>query len=199
MDAIIRRLLTLCLLLLIAAVGGYLFGYSAHKAEQQETHTHTDVEVVERDSTICNPVKEDSTVVGTILVPVVGSGHTPSTPGIIPTGNTQYVHDTVTEHDTVYAAIPMSAFHFTDPLADVWCTGFNIRMDSIRVKQRDIYITQTTTVRAREYHNTIGVEAGLQDFSLLYIRDIGRVSLGLSAGYTYERQATARGFVGWRF
>lgn len=194
----VRIIIVSAVMLLLASLLGFIVGWTVRDRELQND-THTDVEVVERDSTICNPVKEDSTVVGTILVPVVGAGHTPSTPGIIPTGNTQYIHDTVTEHDTVYAAIPMSAFHFTDPLADVWCTGFNIRMDSIRVKQRDIYITQTTTVRAREYHNTLGVMMGFDDVSLLYTRRFGRVSVGFSGGYTYRREPVVRGFVGWNF
>lgn len=183
MEAIIRRLLTLGIMLLMAAVIGYLLGYSVHKAEQQpETHSETQTNIIERDSIIYHFHHKDSTIIDWHLEPIEH-------------------FDTITEHDTAYILIPISSYHFSDPLADVWCSGYDVTLDSLRVKMQETVVTTTETVTLHEqrYRNFIGAEVGLTDASLLYVRNVGRLSLGLSAGYTYDRQATARGIIGLNF
>ena len=163
----------------VALLLGYIAGYGAATREMQpETHTDTVVRV----DTVWRAMPPD------VITQVQW--------------RTRYVHDTavVTERDSVFVVLPYEQHRLTmrDTL-DLWYSGVDARVDSLRVYLRTTSVTTATTLNATPRRNTIGVEAGLQDASLLYIRDIGRVSLGLSAGYTYERQATARGFVGWRF
>ena len=170
-------------MLLMASIGGYLLGYSVRKAEQQpETHSETHTNIIERDSVVYNFIKKDSTIVDWHLKPIEH-------------------FDTVTQHDTTYIVVPIYHYHFAEALGDVWCSGYDVTLDSLRVKMKETVITttQTVTLHEQRYRNFIGAEVGLTDASLLYIRNIGRLSLGLSAGYTYDRQATARGIIGLNF
>lgn len=175
----VKRLTIVCVLVAITALVSYLLGYSAHKAEQQQV-THTDTVVCV--DTVWRILPPDT------ITQVQWCTH--------------HVHDTaiVTMHDSVFVVLPYEQhlLMLRDTL-DLWYSGVDARVDSLRVYLRTTSVTTTTTLNAMPRRNTIGVEAGLQDFSLLYIRDIGRVSLGFSAGYTYDRQATARGIIGWRF
>lgn len=179
MKETLRYIALVLVLLAVAALLGYVSGYNSHEKEISEEIT-THVTIIERDSVVYNFIKKDSTVVDWHLKPI------------------EYFHfDTI--HDTAYIMIPISAYHFSNGLADVWCKGYDVTLDSLCVHLTETTITETVTVKEPTYRNMIGVEAGLQDISLLYIRDIGRLSLGFSAGYTYDRQATARGFLGWNF
>ena len=183
MESIIRRLLALGVALLMAAIGGYLFGYSVCNAEQQpDTHTETHTNIIERDSVVYNFIKKDSTIIDWHLRPIEH-------------------FDTITQHDTAYILIPISSYHFSDPLADVWCKGYDVTLDSLRVTMKETVITTTETVTLHDqrYKNFIGAEVGMTDASILYMRNMGRLSLGLAAGYTYDRQATARGVIGLNF
>ena len=174
------RYIALALVLLaVAALLGYVAGYNSHEKEiSEETETH--VTIIERDSVVYNLIKIDSTIVDWHLTPIEH-------------------FDTITQHDTTYIAIPISSFHFTDPMADVWCKGYDVTLDSLRVHLKETVIDNTVTIREPSYRNTIGVEAGLYDASIIYIRSVGRLSLGISAGYSYNRQATARGIIGYNF
>ena len=183
MEAIIRRLLTLALVLLMAAIGGYLLGYSVCSKEQQpETHTDTQTNVIHRDTIIYDITVKDSTIVDWHLKPIEH-------------------FDTVTQHDTTFIIVPIYHYHFAEALGDVWCSGYDVTLDSLRVKMKETVITttQTVTLHEQRYRNFIGAEVGFNDASILYIRNVGRMSLGLSAGYTYDRQATARGIIGLNF
>lgn len=170
-------------MLLMAAVIGYILGYSVHKAEQQpETHSETHINIIERDSIIYHFHHKDSTIIDWHLEPVE-----------------HFTFDTI--HDTAYIVIPISSYHFSDPLADVWCSGYDVTLDSLRVTMKETVVTttETVTIQKDRYKNFIGADVGFYDASLLYMRSFGRLSLGLSAGYTYDRQATARGIIGLNF
>jgi len=106
--------------------------------------------------------------------------------------------DTVRDTVTVMVPITQKLYSFEDN-ANLWISGFNVTIDSSVFYKH--YETQyiDRTIREKRYNNTIGVIGGVSDVSLMYVRDIGRVSVGLSAGYTFKGEAMARGFVGWKF
>lgn len=106
--------------------------------------------------------------------------------------------DTVRDTVTVMVPITQKLYSFEDN-ANLWISGFNVTIDSSVFYKH--YETQYIyrTIREKRYNNAIGVIGGVSDVSLMYVRDIGRVSVGLSAGYTFKGEAMARGFIGWRF
>lgn len=166
-------------LLAVAALFGYVAGYNSHEKEISEEIT-THVTIIERDSVVYNLIMKDSTIVDWHLTPIEH-------------------FDTITQHDTTYIAIPISSFHFTDPMADVWCRGYDVTLDSLRVHLKETVIKNTATITKPTYRNMIGIDTGLTDASIIYIRSVGRLSLGISAGYTYDKHATARGIIGYNF
>lgn len=106
----------------------------------------------------------------------------------------------VTHHDTTVVFLPYEQHHFAMPdTLDLWYSGVDARIDSLRFLMTSSIITNTITLKETPRQNTIGVAAGFDDISLFYLRRVGRVNVGLSAGYTYDRKATARGVVGWSF
>lgn len=175
----LRKIIIGATILVLTALVGYIIGYQAHEKEiGEETETH--VTIIERDSVVYNLIKIDSTIVDWHLKPIEH-------------------FNTITQHDTIYIAIPISSFHFTDPLADVWCRGYGVILDSLCVHQKETIIENTVTITKPTYCNMIGVDAGLTDASIIYIRSVGRLSFGISAGYTYDKHATARGIIGYNF
>lgn len=170
-------------MLLMAAVIGYLLGYSIAETEQKpETHSETHTNIIERDSVVYNFITKDSTIVDWHLKPIEH-------------------FDTITQHDTTYIVVPIYHYHFAEAMGDVWCSGYDVTLDSLRVKMKETVITttETVTIQKDRYKNFIGADVGFYDASLLYMRSFRRVSVGLSAGYTYDRQATARGIIGLNF
>lgn len=179
MKETLRYIALVLVLLAVAALFGYVAGYNSHEKEISE-HTKTHYNIKYRDTTIYNIDHKDSTIIDWHLKPIEH-------------------FDTDTIHDTAYIAIPISSFHFTDPLADVWCRGYDVTLDSLRVHLKETVIENTVTITKPTYRNMIGIDAGLTDASIIYIRSVGRLSLGISAGYTFDKHATARGVIGWNF
>jgi len=181
MKDIIRHILIFLILLAVAVLFGYVVGYNAKDKELATgTDTSTHVNVIQRDSVVYNFITKDSTIIDWHQKPIE-----------------HFSIDTV--HDTAYIVIPIRGYYFSNELADVWCSGYDVTLDSLRVHQTETMITETVTVKEPTYRNFIGAEVGYLDASVLYIRSAGRMSFGFSAGYTYDRQATARGIIGWRF
>ena len=181
MKDIIRHILIFLILLAVAVLFGYVVGYNAKDKELSPgTDTSTHVNVIQRDSVVYNFIPKDSTIIDWHLKP---DEH----------------FDTITLHDTAYIMIPISAYHFGNGLADVGCKGYDVTLDSLCVHLTETMITETVTVKEPTYRNLVGAEVGYLDASVLYIRSAGRMSFGFPAGYTYDRQATARGIIGWRF
>ena len=179
MKEALRYIALVLVLLAVAALFGYVVGYNRHEKEiSEETETH--VTIIERDSVVYNLIKKDSTIVDWHLKPIE-----------------HFNFDTI--HDTTYILIPISSYHFGNEFADVWCRGYDVTLDSLRVHQKEAIIENTVTITKQTYRNMIGVDAGLTDASIIYIRSVGRLSLGISAGYTFDRHATARGVIGYNF
>ena len=178
-----RRYITIAIvaviLMAVAVLFGYIKGYtSAMRDAQGETKTDTIVRV------------------DTVRI------HHPADTVTLTQWKTYHVHDTaiMVEHDSVFVILPYESHLLTMPdTLDLWYSGVDARVDSMHFYLRTVEVTQSTSITKPKRLNTIGVEAGFSDASLLYVRQLGRVSLGFSAGYTYDRQATVRGFLGWNF
>ena len=179
MKETLRYIALVLVLLAVAALFGYVAGYNAIKKDVKE-HTEIHYNTKYRDTTIYNIDYKDSTIVDWHLKPIE-----------------HFSFDTI--HDTAYILIPISSYHFDNDLADVWCRGYDVTLDSLRVHMKETIIENTVTIREPSYCNMIGVDAGLYDASIIYIRSVGRLSLGISAGYTFDRHATARGLIGYNF
>lgn len=161
---------------------GYIVGYSAHESDEKPVpETTTETNVITKDTTVYNYDYRDTTIYDKHLKPL-----------------TDFKTDTV--HDTVYVAIPISQYHFgINNTADIFVSGYDVTLDSVNFHLKEIHTVEHHTVKAASRPNLIGVELGINEASLMYIRDIGRVSVGFRAGYTFDRKATASGFVGWNF
>lgn len=107
--------------------------------------------------------------------------------------------DTICEHDTVYVYLPYEHRLYSVPdTLDVWYSGVDACIDSAKVYGHTVTITNTVTVKEPcvEQRNMVGMQAGSQDASMLYMRKLGnRLWLGASAGYTFDGQPTARGML----
>lgn len=177
---ILRQIIIGATILALTALVGYIVGYQAHEKELVAGSTDTHVTIIERDSVVYNFITKDSTIIDWHLKPIE-----------------HFSIDTV--HDTAYIVIPIRGYYFSNGLADVWCSGYDVTLDSLKVHQTETMITETVTVKEPTYRNMIGVEAGLHDASVLYIRSFGRINVGISAGYNYDWQASARCIVGFSF
>lgn len=161
---------------------GYIAGYSAHESDEKPApEITTKTNVITKDTTVYNYDYRDTTIYDKHLKPI-----------------TDFRTDTV--HDTVYVAIPISQYHFgINNLADIYVSGYDVTLDSTNFHLKEIHTVQTVTLKEPKYRNFIGADVGFYDASILYIRQFGRISVGFSAGYTYDRHATAHGVVGWNF
>ena len=113
---------------------------------------------------------------------------------------TQYVTRTDTITDTIKAALPFEQ-HFAkiDDVADVWFSGFQPKIDSAVVYKKHTTEIVNHYIKEPAPKNIVCVSAGMTDASLMYLRRIGPVWLGASAGYTYDGNATARGTIAFQF
>ncbi len=169
----------LILLFVIGFIAGYMT-YGKLAPQDNNGSTEPEVNVSVRDTTIYNYDYRDTTVYDYNAVPVT-------------------LFDTVTEHDTTYILVPISSYHFgIDSVADIYVSGYGVTLDSTRFDIREIHTTEFRDVMVSR-PNLVGVELGINEVSLLYVRDFGRVSLGFRAGYTFDRRAMAGAFVGMNF
>lgn len=112
------------------------------------------------------------------------------------------VHDTCWVHDTCNVYVNIGHHHTNVPgVADIWYSGFDSKIDSMNFYQQTKYITERVEVPVEgpRYNNTISIVAGFNDASVMYTRRLGRFVIGASAGYDYDRHATARAVVGFSF
>jgi hypothetical protein len=180
MKEALKHIATLVLLAVSSAVLGYVLGCSRAKRDATPPEVHTDT---------------------IVRVDTIRIEH-PTDTVTVTKWKRYYVHDTavVTQHDSVFVILQYEQHCLTLPdTLDLWYSGVDARVDSLRVYLRTTSITQTITTAPAPRRNTIGVSAGLGDASVMYIRDVGRVALGFAAGYTIDREPTARGFLGWKF
>ncbi|MBQ1485460.1 MAG: hypothetical protein IIZ44_03260 [Muribaculaceae bacterium] len=72
--------------------------------------------------------------------------------------------DTVTNyttlHDSVLVEVPITSKHYNAPEYDAWVSGYMPSLDSIRVYQKERYITETVTISKPPNRFSIGLQGG---------------------------------------
>lgn len=87
---------------------------------KEEYRDTTIFNVTYRDTIIYNVHKKDSVITDYTLVPL---------------------HDSIIINDTVYIVLPLSAYHFSDSLADIYVTGYNVTLDSFLLHRKEVIVT----------------------------------------------------------
>lgn len=91
--------------------------------------------------------------------------------------------DTLIAHDSIIVEVPIEQKVYRDSLYTAWVSGFRPALDSIRLRQPTIVITQTVREpSAKVGHFGWGVTAGP---SIIY-SDRLRAGIGVTAGLTYR-------------
>ena len=91
--------------------------------------------------------------------------------------------DTLIAHDSILVEVPIEQKVYSDSLYTAWVSGFRPALDSIRLRQPTIVITQTVREpSAKVGHFGWGVTAGP---SIIY-SDRLRAGIGVTAGLTYR-------------
>lgn len=77
---------------------------------------------------------------------------------------TRVTTDTVTNytvlHDSVLVEVPIESRHYNSPEYDAWVSGYQPSLDSIRVYQKEKYITETITISKPPNRFSIGLQGG---------------------------------------
>ena len=72
--------------------------------------------------------------------------------------------DTVTDytvlHDSVLVEVPIESRHYNSPEYDAWVSGYQPSLDSIKVYQKENYITERVVVSKPPNRFTIGLQGG---------------------------------------
>ena len=74
--------------------------------------------------------------------------------------NTDTVTDYTVLHDSVLVEVPIESKHYNAPEYDAWVSGYLPSLDSIRVYQKENYITERVVVRKPPNRFTIGLQGG---------------------------------------
>jgi hypothetical protein len=77
---------------------------------------------------------------------------------------TRVTTDTVTDytvlHDSVLAEVPIESRHYNAPEYDAWVSGYQPSLDSIKVYQKENYITERVVVSKPPNRFTLGLQGG---------------------------------------
>jgi hypothetical protein len=105
-----------------------------------------------------------------------------------------------TNVDSARITLPFEQHHAQlGDVADVWYSGYQAKIDSAVVYKHKQTVIERHYITKPAPSNIIGIEAGTMYASVMYMRQLGAFYVGISAGSTYEGQATASGIVGIRF
>lgn len=128
--------------------------------------------VTYRDTTIYNIEKKDSTIYNCTLVEL---------------------NDTVRINDTLYMSLPISWYWFKDEYADVFCTGYNVSLDSVNYHFREVtkMVEKEIIIKPKRFTADAGLIIGKSMGSLYIDLDVAahwtigdKWSLSASAGLT---------------
>lgn len=191
-----RRLIIICVAVLIGVVLAIWLYDSGVKRGYEKCVLEYVVEHPE-------PQRDTTSVVDTLdIKPTETPAIKDSVIGTEPKPLPVTVHDTCWEHDTCWMYVNIDHHHLNIPdFGDIWYSGFQSQIDSMHFLQKTNYITERIEVPVyrNQYKNTISIVAGFEDASIMYTRSFGRFVIGASAGYDYDRHATARAVVGFSF
>lgn len=171
-------------LMLVAGILGGIIGYG-HGKRSSATKEVVKTDTIRTTDTIKLPAPPPDTVTKTITkvkkVPL-------------------YIATADTVVDSVLVQLPFEQ-HFArlDSVADVWYSGYDAKIDSATIYKHQRTVVERHYITEPLKPNIIGIEAGNRDASVMYMRQLGAFYVGISAGSTYEGQATAKGIVGIRF
>ena len=105
-----------------------------------------------------------------------------------------------TDVDSARVTLPFEQHHAQlGDVADLWYSGYQAKIDSATIYKHQQTVIEQHYITEPSKPNIIGIEAGTRDASVMYLRQLGSFYVGISAGSTYEGQATAKGIVGIRF
>lgn len=97
--------------------------------------------------------------------------------------------DTIRINDTLYFQLPLSWYWFQDESADIYCTGYNVRLDSVRYHFREV--EKEIIIRPKKFTADAGLMIGKSMGSLYIDLDVeahwtigDKWSLSASAGLT---------------
>ena len=68
--------------------------------------------------------------------------------------------DTLLMRDSVLVEVPIESKHYNSPEYDAWVSGYQPSLDSIRVYQKENYITERVTVSKPPNRFTLGLQGG---------------------------------------
>lgn len=109
-----------CLIVLLLFIIPLLREAKSEIFLKEEYRDTTIFNVTYRDTIIYNVHKKDSVITDYTLVPL---------------------HDSIIINDTVYIVLPLSAYHFSDSLADIYVTGYNVTLDSFLLHRKEVIVT----------------------------------------------------------
>ena len=78
----------------------------------------------------------------------------------LPKVTTDTVTDYTVLHDSVLVEVPIESRHYNSPEYDAWVSGYQPSLDSIRVYQKENYITERVVVSKPPNRFTIGLQGG---------------------------------------
>lgn len=134
------------------------FNYKAYVESQKPTPDTITVEKISYDTiTITNPAPINEQVVGQVAVPVVlfPDYQTPLPKDTVATDSVRH-HDQ--PPDTVY--LPRAQREYSDSSYTAWVSGYDPRLDSIRVRERIITNTVTITKSKEASRWNVGLIGG---------------------------------------
>lgn len=129
------------LVCLVAFALSYLAGYryASHRDVEVVRDTVTVETLIHDTVPVDRPVYIKEKVVENIYVPVV---------------------DTLRYHDTCFVVLPRSQREYADSLYTAWISGYDPRLDSIRIVRTLHMVTNTVTVKEPPKRWGLGVAAG---------------------------------------
>lgn len=162
-----------CLVLLLLILPILLLNHRRSRISYNEVYRDTIVfNVTYKDTTIYNIEKKDSTIYDYSLVPL---------------------KDTVRINDTLYITIPLSWYWFQDESADIYCSGYNVSLDSVNYHFREVtkMVEKEITIKPKRLTADAGLMIGKSKGSLYIDLDVAarfaigdKWSLSASAGLT---------------
>lgn len=112
-----------------------------------------------RDTTIYNIEKKDSTIYRYTTVPL---------------------RDTIRINDTLYMSLPISWYWFKDEYADVFCTGYNVSLDSVNYHFREVtkMVEKEVTIKPKRFTADAGLSMGkMMSYYYINIDVAARISI----------------------
>ena len=165
-----------CLVILLLFLISLLAPSKSEIFLNKEYRDTTIFNVTYRDTTIYNIEKRDTTIYRYTLVSL---------------------KDTVRINDTLYMSLPISWDWFQDESADIYCTGYNVRLDSVNYHFREVtkMVEKEITLKPKRLTADIGMTVGKTSYHYINMDVAARLKLNeqwlisMSAGVKFTQAA----------